>query len=155
MQKLNILNSRDIKKIRKKIIDFYGYFTEKDYAYLKTEKGKIYLINKDLVRIDLTKIKIDKLGLYFAEEKGESIRLSKEGAQFLYNEGKDKLKNVVELDSQEMKRYFKGEDLEKDLGKENRFILLKFKDDVFSCAKYKDGTILNFLPKMHRGEVIL
>ena len=54
-----------------------------------------------------------------------------------------------------MKDYFSGIDLNKELGEENRFVLLKYKEDVFGCAKYKENTIINFLPKIHRGEVIL
>src|SRR3989344_4473447 len=108
MQKINILNTREIKKIRELTTEDYGYFPEEDYAYLQSEKGKIYLVNKYVGRIDLKKLRIDKLGLYFAEIKDDNVRLSKEGAQLLgklAEKNKKKLKNVVELDKEEMKKY--------------------------------------------------
>ncbi|MFH1405870.1 MAG: hypothetical protein ABIG52_01475 [Nanoarchaeota archaeon] len=163
MQKLNILNTREVKKIKEIILEDYGYFPEEEYAYLQSEKGKndkekIYLVNKDLARIDLKKLRIDKLGLYFAELKDNHIRLSKEGVQLLgklAEDNKKELKNVVELNKKEVKSYFNGDDLEKDLGDKNRFILLRYQKEFLGCAKYKDQKILNFLPKIYRGEVIL
>ena len=155
MQKLKILNTRDVKKIRESMLQSYGAFFVKDYAYLQNEKGKVFLINKDLAKIDIHKLRVDKIGLYMAEVKGNSVRLSKEAAQLLAKENNNKLKNIVEIDKEEMKKYFQGEDLKKDLGDENKFVLLSYLGYIFSCAKYKDGIIINFLPKIHRGEVIL
>ncbi len=158
MQKLIILNTREIKKIKEIVIKEFGYFLKKDYAYLKNEKGKIFVVNKDLANIDLDKLRIDKIGLYFAEVKHNQVRFSKEGAQLLAKEAardKVELKNVVELSEKEMKDYFQGIDLEKDLGEENKLILLKYNGYIFGCAKYKEKKVLNFLPKIHRGEVII
>ena len=158
MQKVTILNSKEVKKIREILVRDYDYCLEKDYAYLKNPNGNIFLVNKDLDKINLRNLIVDKIGLYFAEDNNNQFRLSKEGAQLLFNEAKKnkkKLKNVVELDSEEIKKYFHGEELVKDLGSENRFVLLKYASDVFGCAKYKEGKIINFLPKIHRGEVIL
>ncbi len=155
MQKLSILNTREVKKIKEIILRDYGYFPAEDYAYLLSEKDKIFLVNKDVARIDLEKLKIDRVGLSFAEMKDGKIRLSKEGAQLLARAGLEKLKNVVELTAAEIKKYFLGEDLPKDLGEESKFVLLKYKKDILGCAKYKDKNIINFLPKIHRGEVIL
>jgi NOL1/NOP2/fmu family ribosome biogenesis protein len=155
MQKLNILNTREIKKIREIVVRDYGTFFTKEYAFLRSDKGRIYLISKDLVKIDLRKLRVDKLGLYLAEEKKNQIRLSKEGAQLLFKESGSKIKNQIELNESEMGLYFKGLDLHKDLGKESKFLLLKYKKNVLGCAKYKDKKILNYLPKIHRGVVIL
>jgi len=158
MQKLIILNTRKIKKIKEILIEQFGYFPKNSYAFLQNEKNRVFMVNKDLARVDLNKLRIDRIGLYFAEHKDNHVRLSKEGAQFLARmakEEKKELKNVVELDEPEMKTYFEGQDIIKDLGPEARFILLKYKKDIFGCAKYKEGKIINFLPKTHRGEVIL
>ena len=73
----------------------------------------------------------------------------------LARENKKELKNVVDFDEKEVKAYFAGVDVVKDLGKENRLMLLRYEQDVFGCAKYKEGKIINFMPKIHRGEVIL
>jgi len=155
MQKLKILNSREIKKIKNNLIDHFGCSLSNDYAFLINQKNRVFVINKDVSRIDLNNLRIDKMGLYFAEYKNEQIRLSKEGAQLLVKEGKDKIKNKIELTANEVKEYFKGNDLPKDLGKENKFIIIHYENKILGCAKYKENKIINFLPKIHRGEVIL
>ena len=155
MQTLTILNTRDIKKIRQAFEETYGAFFTGDYVYLQGKDGRISLINKDIAKIDLKKLRVDKFGLYVAELKNNSVRLSKEGAQLLAKEARDKLKNIVELDDQEIKAYFHGIDLKKDLGPDAKFVLIEYKGDVVGCSKYKEGVILNYLPKIHRGEVIV
>ena len=157
-QKLIILNTREVKKIKENLLKGFGYSLQKDYAYLINEKNRVFIINKDLARIDLKKLRIDRIGLYFAEFKDNHLRLSKEGAQLLFTEAKSnkvQLKNIVKLTEKETKDYFKGLDLAKDLGEENKFVLLEHAGKVFGCAKYKEKNIINFLPKIHRGEVII
>ena len=156
--KLTILNTREIKRIKKRIIDQFNYFPEGDYAFLKNSKEKLFIVNKDISRIQLNNLRIDRLGLYFAELKINQVRLSKEGAQLLVREAvknKQSLKNTLTLTKEEIKQYFKGEDLEKDMGIDNRFVLLLYGKNCLGCAKYKDKRILNFLPKIHRREVVL
>lgn len=157
MQRLTILNTREIKKIKEILIDNFNHFPTRDYAFLKNEKNRIFIVNKDISRINLKNLVIDKVGLYFAEVKPNYVRLSKEGAQLLALDAarkKKKLKNVVILREREVKSYFQGQDLEKDLGEESKLILLQHQKDILGCAKYKEGQILNFLPKIHRGEMI-
>ncbi len=156
-QQLTILNSKEVRHIREIVTKEFGYFPEEDYAYLQNENHKIFLVNKDLSKIDTKKLIIDKLGLYFGEINDSEVRLSKEGVQLLGREAqknKKELKNVVPLTAEELKEYFLGKDLEKDLGT-NKLVLLEYNDEVLGCAKYKEGKILNYLPKIHRGEVIL
>lgn len=158
MQKVQILNSREVKVLRKNIETMFGYSLEEDYAYLQTDKGRVFIISRDVAKVDWTKLIIDKIGLYFAEVHDKQVRLSKEGAELLWLEakkGKKKLKNVISLTEEELTTYFRGSDLEKDCGSNNRLILLEHKGDVLGCAKYKERKILNFLPKIHRGEVIV
>lgn len=158
MQQLTILNTREVKKIKQIVIDNFNHFPTADYAFLKNENNRIFLVNKDISKINLKNLIIDKIGLYFAEAKNTQVRLSKEGAQLLAwdaQKNKVKLKNVVELTKEETHDYFQGIDLEHDLGEENKLILLKYKHNILGCAKYKDKQILNYLPKIHRGEVIL
>jgi NOL1/NOP2/fmu family ribosome biogenesis protein len=158
MPKLLVLNTREIKRINELLKKEFSYSLKSKHVYLQNDKNKIFLVNKDISKLDLDKIRVDRMGLYFAELKNSQLRLSKEGAQLLAREAQEndcKLDNVIELDQNEIKEYFKGLDLEKDLGEENRLVLLKYNSDIFGCAKYKDGKILNFLSKIHRGEVII
>lgn len=160
MQHLTILNTKEIRQLKDMLLQQFGYFPKEDYAFLRNDKNKVFLINKDVAKIDWKKLIVDKVGLYFGEisESGAEFRLSKEGAQLLgvwAKQGEAALKNVVDFSSEEVKKYFQGEDLEKECGKENRLVLLQYQSDILGCAKYKEKKILNFLPKIHRGEVIL
>jgi NOL1/NOP2/fmu family ribosome biogenesis protein len=151
--KLTILNTREVKKIKQIVVAQFGHFVEGKYAFLRNEKNKIFVVNKDISRIALKNLRIDRMGLYFAEVKQNHVRLSKEGAQLLGKRAKQ-LTNVVELTKEEVKAYFQGEDLVKDLG-ESKLVILQYNDDILGCAQYKEGKILNFLPKTYRGEVII
>ncbi|MBR9683358.1 hypothetical protein GOV03_02350 [Candidatus Woesearchaeota archaeon] len=151
MQRLNILNTREVKKIKEKLKEQFGFVGVLDYAFLLNAKDRIFIVNRDVSRIDLEKLKVDKYGMYFGE-LGDELRLSMEGAWMI---GKKAKKNVVELEKEEVKEYFLGESLDKDLGTENRWVLLKYNDDVISCAKYKNKKILNFLPKIRRSQELI
>lgn len=154
MQQLKILNSKEIKKIKELVTAEFGAFLKEEYAYLQNEKDKVYLVNREITKVNLNNLKIDKIGLYFAEVQENQVRLSKEGAQLLRLQN-EQLQNVVSLNETETKNYFAGQDLNKDLGEQNRMVLLEHGQNILGCARYKDKKILNFLPKIHRGEVIL
>ncbi len=151
---MKFLNSREIKKIREKVIEEFGTWLKRDYAYVQNNKGRVFVVNKTVAEIDLDKMRVDRMGLYFAEVGDNQVRLSKEGAQLLVLEGD--VKDLVDLDDAEASIYFKGEDVEKDLGSESKLIILRYKNGIVGCARYKEGKILNFLPKIHRsGSIIL
>lgn len=157
-QETNILNTREIKHIRELLIEDFGYFPEDEFVFLQNSQNKIFIVNRDLEKLNLQNLVIDKIGFYFGEFKEHKIRLSKEGAQFLFlkaKESQSSLRNIVELTSEETKTYFQGQDLDKDLGTENRPLILVFNHQCLGSARYKEKKILNFLPKIHRGEVIL
>ena len=155
MKRINFLNSREVKKIREQLIKQFNYFPEGEYAYIQNDKGRLSIVNKDVARIELNNLRIDKMGLYFAENKPNNLRLSKEGAQLLVRLGGKKVTNIIEIDKNEVKSYFKGNDLDKDLGEDNKLVILRHDDNILGCAKYKEGKILNFLSKIHRGTVIV
>jgi len=158
MEKLQILNTREIKRIKQLLDSEFGYALEEEYAYLQNQKGRIFIITKEIAALDFAALRIDKMGLYFAESKDNQLRLSKEGAQLLVQEArkhKKEVKNIVSLNKEEVTTYFQGHDLGKDCGNESRFVLLDYKNNILGCAKYREGKIFNFLPKIHRGEVIV
>ena len=152
------LNNKEVKKIREQFIETYGYFWQEDYAYLMNENDRLFLINKDVAKVDFKKLRLDRIGLYVAEVREGQVRLSKEGAQLLVQEAeknKALIKNRLELTKQEVKAYFYGVDLTKDLGTESKLVILEHDKNVIGCARYKEGKIINFLPKLNRGEVIV
>ena len=70
----------------------FGYALQEGYVYLQNDKNRVFLVNKDMARINLNNLRIDRFGLYFAEYKNNQARLSKEGAQLLVKEARQTMK---------------------------------------------------------------
>ncbi len=158
MPQLTFLNTREVKKIKQVLDNQFGYHFQADYAFVLNERNRLFVVNKDVAKIELKNLRIDKLGLYIGEYKENFLRLSKEGAQVLVREArehKQKVENLVELSKEEVEKYFKGENVEKDLGEKNRLVILEHNEHIIGCASYKEGNIINFLPKINRGTVIV
>lgn len=151
MQKIKILNKKETKEIFNSIEQQWDAKLKLDYVFLKTEKGKVYIINKDISKIDLSKLRVNTIGLYFAEMKNNEIRLSIEGSQII---GPKANKNILELNQEEVKEWMKGNDLEKE-GNFSGFLIMKNKDDYLGCGKYRDGEILNFVNKARRINLLV
>ena len=145
MQRLIILNKKQIKEISaflKKQFD-----AEFDFpVVMKSSKDRIYLINKDISRIDLTKLRIDTMGLYFAEIKNNELRLSMEGSQMI---GPHAKKNVLELDDKLARLWLKGNDIPVKTDMKG-FLIIKNNNDFLGCGKFVENRILNFVPKTRR-----
>ncbi len=157
MERLKILKSKEVKEFKAILKKQFSYALEGDYAYLENAKGKIFLVNKDIARLPLDKLKTDRFGIYFAEKKHDHLRLSLEGAQLFAQEAKKngkELSNVIEFTMPEMRSYYHGIDINKPEESETKHVLLSYKGQIFASSKLKEGKILNFLPKIHRGETI-
>lgn len=146
MQNIKILNKKEIKKILKLIEKQWNSKLTLEYAFLKTDKGKIYIVNEDISRLDLSKLRINSIGLYFGKLEKDELRLSIEGSQLV---GKKASKNVLELNDKEVKEWMSGKDLEKK-GNYSGFLLIKHKEDFLGCGKFKNGKILNYVSKSRR-----
>ena len=116
----------------------------------------MYVISKNLGRIDFEKLRIDAQGLYFGELYDNRIRLSIEGCQIV---GPSATKNLIDLDEKQMMEWVKGQDIEfTDTGKD--FVIVRHlqkitgKYDILGCGKYKDGKLMNYVSKSRRLVVI-
>ena len=61
--------------------------------------------------------------------------------------------NIIELDNENLKKWMAGLDLEATENPEavqDKFILVKHKDDFFGSCKIHDNKIMNFIPKDRR-----
>jgi len=146
MQNLTILNKKQTKEILSLIKKQFNAEFKSDFAFLKNEKNKIYLINKDISKINLEKIRINNLGLYFAQLYTNEIRLSIEGSQLI---GPLAKKNILELNDSQTKEWMSGSDL--DIDKDySRFVLIKNKKDFLGCGKVREGKVFNFVGKARR-----
>lgn len=152
MKKLQILNTRELKEIKKVLIKQFDFQGKLPYVFLISPRNRIYIVNRDFEKIPLNKLgtKIDSIGLYFGEYKNTSIRLSMEGSLII---AKDSSKNILELTEDEMKKWLKGEDLFKDMGEESKFLIIKYKKDILGCGRYKEKRIFNYVPKERRMKV--
>lgn len=146
MENLRFLKSKEVKDILRIIESQWGCKSELDHNFLISTKGDIFLINRDIEKIDFEKLKINNLGLYFAKYRNNEIRLSIEGSQII---GPNAKKDVLELSEEQIKNYIKGEGIE--VKKEDSgFLLIKNNDDFFGCSKIKNNRLLNFFPKARR-----
>ncbi len=148
MQNLKILNKKQIKLILKKLEAQFGFKDTLDFVFLQNREGKIFLINKDIAKVDLSKLRINSIGLYFGKIEQDELRLSIEGSQLI---GKKAKKNIVELNSQQLKQWLKGEDIENN--KHQGFVIIRHNKDFLGTGKAKQDKILNFVPKARRIKI--
>ena len=147
MQGLKILNSREIKEIYGLIEKQWGAKVKLDYGFLRNQKNRIFVISRDISAIDISKLRLNSVGMYFCEFDSLGIRLSIEGSQII---GPKAEKNIVELDEEEAKRWFKGEDIEKECAECKGFVILKHSNDFLGTVKYSSKRILNYVSKTRR-----
>lgn len=147
MRKLKILNKKQIKSILEKVNKQWGAELKTDCAFLMSPKNKIYIVDKDISKIDMSKLRINNIGLYFGEiAKNNELRLSIEGSQIV---GKNAKNNVVEVNKKQAKQWFRGEDIEvKQQG--NAFVILKHENDFLGCGRLVNGKVLNYVAKARR-----
>mgnify|MGYP001582457253 CR=1 FL=1 len=150
MPELKILNNKEIKEIYKLIENQWDSKIKLDYGFLKNNKNRNFVINKDISKIDMSKLRLNSVGMYFCEIDSRGIRLSIEGSQII---GPNATKNVVELNEEETKKWFKGEDIEKECKDCSGFIILKHNKDFLGNGKYSNGKILNYVSKTRRVNV--
>lgn len=144
--KLKILNKRQIKNILFLIKEQWGAEVGFEHAFLQDKKGKLYIVNRDVGRIDLSRLRVNSIGMYFGLVKGGEIRLSIEASQMI---GPYAKKNIVDLDSIQIRQWLAGRDLEYS-GNGNGFVLIRSGEDFFGTGRIKEGRILNFVPKARR-----
>jgi NOL1/NOP2/fmu family ribosome biogenesis protein len=143
---LKVLNSKETKPILELIKKQWQAEIDLDYAFLQKDDGSIYLINREISNIDLKKLRINSLGLYFGFINNNQLRLSIEGSQIIGPKAKI---NIIKLNDQEIRKWLQGQDIEtKETSTD--YVLIKNKTDFFGTGKIKNNYILNFVPKERR-----
>ncbi len=145
MQNFRILNSKETKEILSLLKSQFDFTAKLDYAFLKN-KDDIYLISKDLGKIDTKKFRINNLGLYFGEVRNNSLRLSIEASQLI---GSKSGKNILTLDNEQVLYWIAGENLPIDTNLKG-YVLIKHEEDYLGCGYVKDKTLINYVPKERR-----
>ncbi|MCD6403279.1 MAG: hypothetical protein J7K98_03040 [Candidatus Aenigmarchaeota archaeon] len=149
MMKARIMSKKEVKEFLKKLKERFGFEDEMDeFVFVQTKNGKIKILNKQVLSLNLEGLRVENVGLYFARWDGKEVRLSIEGSQIV---GKKAKKNVLELSEDEAMEWMRGKNLEVgERSVEEGFVILKHKDDFLGCGRYKNGRILSFVPKWRR-----
>lgn len=151
MQHLHPLNSKEVKhRILKRLENQFGFKKKLNYYFFESNKDKVYIIGKDMQLVDLDKLRIDSIGMYFGTFAHEKLRLSIEGSQII---GPYATKNVLELNDEEFEKWLKGLDFELETELEG-FVLVKHGEDFVGCGKVKNKELLNYVPKSRRLKVV-
>lgn len=145
-ESLRILPGKEVKFFRKYIKEQWGADFKDDFAFLMSNKNKIYLVNKDVALVDLSKFWISSVGMYFGEFRKNTLRLSIEGSQLI---GPLAKKNVVEIPDVFVVPWLRGIDI-CFRAEGNDFVIIKNKSDFIGCGRIKEDRILNFIPKARR-----
>ncbi|MBI2548868.1 hypothetical protein HYW21_05960 [Candidatus Woesearchaeota archaeon] len=145
MQRYTVMNSKEIKELMKVLEKAYGFRGKLDYVSLMNEHERIVLVNKEVFNVELSKLKIDALGMYFGQYHHGTLRLSIEGSQCI---GAQCTHHIVELQSKEVVDWIRGNDIAKEAPE--GFVLVKHNNDFYGCGKAKQNVILNFVPKERR-----
>jgi len=136
------LNNKEIKEICKKLEEQFGLNElNLDYLFFLNNDNKIFLINRDYLRLNFDLLRVNSFGLYFGKIENTGIRLSVSCTQLI---GKKAIKNVLETDNKD--EWLNGKDLECDKKLFNWHII-KSNDDFLGCGYCKNGAVMNFIPK--------
>ena len=61
------LNNKEVKEISNRLDYQFGFKEKLDYLFYINNKNKLFLINKELSKIDLKRFNVNSLGLYFLQ----------------------------------------------------------------------------------------
>tara|TARA_Y100000310_G_scaffold203585_1_gene203834 strand:- start:2046 stop:2486 length:441 start_codon:yes stop_codon:yes gene_type:complete len=142
-----ILNTKLRKILFAMFKEQYDIDEKFDYVFEETENGDIYIINRDVDKLDMDALKINTLGLYIGQKKKGEFRPSIEGSTLL---GPLAKKNVLEVDKKVAKMWMYGLDIP---CKETLYgwVIIKSGKDWLGSGRYKEeGKILNHVPKGRR-----
>ncbi len=149
MISIKLFNKQEKQELLKKLKEQFG-INELPFNLVRWGKERIIILPNEITEkiinlIGETAI-IENLGLYFAKEETDGIRLSIEGTHLLKNQIK---KRVVEIDEKQAEQWMLGQELNIST-KERGFHVIKYKDDFLGTGKSSTGRITNFVPKNRR-----
>jgi len=145
---MKILKSSEKKKIMKKLDEQFG-IKNFPYLLLKFGKEKLRIYSGNLSREELMKFdkefRVETVGMYFAIESNEEIRLSFDAVSLLRDEIK---KNIIDINDKQAKEWMIGRDL--DIKYNSTFVVLRNNEMLIGCGKSNGERIINYIPKERR-----
>ena len=145
------MSKEEIKRLENLLEKNYGAKIRFKDKIFKTSEEKVWLVSKEALDFDFSKLKVNSVGLYFGKlKRNEKIQLSVEGVQLV---GKKAKKNIVIIDEENLKKFLQGFDFsaQKLIDCEtNNFVLIKHEDDFIGTGILRENYIENILPKARR-----
>ena len=149
MNWLKILNSNEKREIEKKLNETFGI---KNIPGIIIRKGqeRLFLFLGDLEEEKIKRmegrIPIERIGIYFAKQINDEIKLSIEGIELL----KDQItKNIFKLTEEQAEQGMHGQELLIATGKRG-YLAMKCNNDFLGCGKASAEKIGNYIPKSRR-----
>jgi len=142
------LTSASKKKILNHLNQQFG-IQELPYLLLQFGKEKLRLYSGSLSKQELInldkQLRVETMGLYFAKQQPDGLRLSLDGTQLFKSQI---TKNVLSIDNKQADRWFRGNDLE--IQEESALKILENNKDFIGCGKSTGERITNSIPKERR-----
>jgi len=117
----------------------------------KTSNEKVWVLSKEVGKLDISKLKVINVGLYLGRLKAnEKILLSIEGCQLV---GRQARRNIAILNETEAEKFIQGQDVEVEKSvdcKERNFVLVKYKEDFLGAGKFVNNKVENLVSKSRR-----
>ena len=146
---LKFFNQSEKDRILKQLEHQFG-IKELPFELARLGKERIIVFSGNISGREILNIDevahIEGIGLYFAKEQTDGIRLSIEGSQLLSNQI---TKNIFELDEKQAEQWMLGQEISIKTDKKG-FFIMKFKDDFLGTGKASENRITNFVPKQRR-----
>jgi len=145
---MKIIHKSEKRKILNQLQERFG-ISKLPYLLLRFGKEKIRIYSGNLSSQELSlldnNLRIENIGLYFAKQQIDGIRLTLDGIQIFKSQIS---KNILELTDKQAEDWFKGQDL--DIKIDNNFKILKHNNEFIGCGKSTGERITNFMPKERR-----
>jgi NOL1/NOP2/fmu family ribosome biogenesis protein len=149
---IKFFSRKEKERIEKLIEKNYGAKLDlSDVILAKTSNEKVWILSKDVGKLDISKLKVISVGLYLGRLKAnEKILLSIEGCQLV---GKQAERNIAILNEVEAGKFIQGQDVEVEKSvdcEERNFVLVKYKNDFLGSGKFVNNKVENLVSKSRR-----
>ena len=141
---MKLLNKKQIRELMNLLDKQFGFNNGLDYIFIKDSRD-YYITNKSLGKINFNSLNVKRIGIFFGKLIDNHFILSIEGSQIIGNSSN---KNIIDVDDEEIKFWFKGMNLRKSL--DNGIYLLRYKNDFVGTCKVVNNELINSLDKSRR-----
>jgi len=141
---MKILNKKQIRELMNLLDKQFGFNNGLDHVFIRDNKD-YYVTNKSLGKINFNNLNVKRIGIFFGKLIDNNFILSIEGNLIRENNSN---KNIIDMDAEEIKSWFKGMNLRKSL--DNGVYLLRYKNDFVGACKVVNNELINSLDKSRR-----